>query len=277
MSQHWHNCSRWERRKIPCPFLALEEEDEDEDTEEREREPVRDPSKKEVSEEEDEGAVDRVVVPRLIRPKREKTKGDADKLDPPLPPSPEVDAVIPERFPDPAEIEKEAEEVIRPVPQPIPKVLEPVGILDPMLRDRARVRAARPIAAARGAPALAPVAKRSARLDPGVVAKGRRATVGIAAAIAMKELSGMLPDPTDQHGLEMAEEAIVQEFVKAPKPKKAKAARREPGFKLTPQAIGAGAAGAAAIHGVIQAGRSGGSSGSMVFNASQRMAEMMGQ
>ncbi len=252
---NWHRCLRWTRRKIPCPYqmLAQHEQTDDEPDDDAPQVPVAPPAKKgEPPPEKKEPVGERqpVLVPAL-------EKGDKK--------TPEKEDVI-----------EQAEKIIRGVPKPVPAVVGPVGNIQPALAglDPGLVgrpgRSAAGKAAAKGAGKVGPQAEpASARR----LVRGAAPEVAVAAAVAMKELTGALAAPPPVRVLELIEEVIVQEFVPAEMPTQPvmPPLPKSSAFKLTNKQIGGAIAGAAG--GVaIAAG-----AGKFVFNAQQRLAALMGQ
>lgn len=248
--RHWHSCSRWERRGVECPFRAMEEEEEERDGDDAQ--PPR-------------GAVPQ---PKLIF-NRKRTPEEADAMEPKV----NRKKV---RVPDAEKLVKEAEEVIRNVPKPIPEVVRPVGRITPMLAEldpgsTGKVRAPAVLDPGPGRP---PAGQPPRGLgDAGRLVRSG-STVGVASAVTMRQLSRTLPD--NPRALGLAEEAIVQEFTKAPRP--AKAPKGE-GFRLTRKQIGAGiaataGAGAAAL--AASSGKGGGGGSKMMFNAQARLDDLLG-
>ncbi len=256
---HWHRCRRWWRHGLECPFNSLvqhEPDDEGDPPDEPEPIGVIPPGKKRVDK---------------TRKKVEKVKRPADNLtDEELA---ELGGHVRRVVERNRKIQEEAEKVIDEVPRPIPNTLEPVGDISPFLPPPPvpRGRPPRPVAAtaaqdARVVSEEEEVKGKTPTLSGALARAPVPKSVGLAAALTMNQITRLHPqvDLPRSFVNEAAERAIVEEFVKAPKPS---------GFGFKAKRIGFIVGGAAAgIGAAIALGRGGGGGGGgFAFNAAQRL------
>ncbi len=293
--RHWHKCRRWWRVGIACPYSSLveHEEQDDDEGEPDERKPVLGPPAKRPKEAMDaKKQADRPGA--NITDKELEDLGKAEK------------------------IRKEAEEVVRNVPKPIPRIVEPVGDLDsllpppkgrrtpPPLPERGRgLEPSRPRAATNRKPFRVPGAEEEVSGKKGTVlprpvrVPDAERLIGLAGAIVTNRVLRGVPDgaslapatvralatgrrpppqvfdptlpPPPPASMQVkaaaAEEAVTQEFAKAPAPQGHGFGMRQIGF------IVGGTAATAAL--IIASGGGGGGSMRFQFNAASRLRGLL--
>lgn len=233
--------------------------------------------------------------------RQEGHKDDDDQGEPePVPVAPPVPKLAPPakreaRAEVKGDIIRQAEEIVRTVPQPAPvpdpfpePVLDPTrpNVLTRPAKDRTIQNLPppppRPAKLPTPEPSKTPVFRKAAALAlqrvyqnvpaaPPVRTKAKPAPVPV--PVPVRQFN-TLPDPVGQFRAEMVEEAVAQEFAQMPAP-----APKSSGFHLTRKQIAGGVAavagGTAAV--LIGTGGRGGGVGKFIVNSAARLAALMGQ
>lgn len=254
----WHRCRRWWRIGILCPFSSMDVHEDDEEEGDPEGIKVPVPGRRKVDK--DQTRVDRNVtkVGENISDEELKELGEAQK------------------------IRERAEEIVKDIPRPIPRILEPVGDIIELLHPRGSGN--RPRREFLSIVGIGPLVE---RLAPSQV-------VALAAAIVMNRIGNTLPaaaqfapqvikalkvgdkprvpvitarsqlpfmdiEPVAISEVVVAasEEAVAQELSGAP-------LVGPPGFGFKARRVGLIVGGAAAVAGAVGGGR-------FLFNSAQRL------